>query len=51
MNQYIGFTNKIGMTIFDLKVKDFNWLVKLKEIYALNNCGIPILGVNDITGI
>ena len=32
MNQYAAITNKVCMTILNLKVKDFNGFVKLKEI-------------------
>ena len=48
MYKYKVVTYKIGMTILNLKVKDFNWLVEFKQVYALDSCGIPILSVNDI---
>lgn len=48
MNKNVQFTNKVGMTIFNLEVKDFNRLVKFKEIYALNGCSAPILSINNI---
>ena len=36
------------MTILNLEVKDINRLVEFKEVYTLDSCGIPILGVNNI---
>ena len=48
MNQNVQLTNKISMTIFNLEVEDRGRLIKFKEIYALDSCGIPILGVNNI---
>ena len=39
------------MTILNLKVKDLNGFVKFEEIYTLNSCGIPILGIDNIVGI
>ena len=48
MHQYAKFTNKVGMTILNLKVKDLNRFIEFKEIYALNSSSIPILGVNNI---
>jgi hypothetical protein len=36
------------MTIFNLKVKDFNGFIKFKKVYAFNGCSIPILGVYDV---
>ena len=51
MNQYAAITNKVSVKIFNFKIKDFNRFIKFKEIYALDSCSVPILGVNDITGI
>ena len=48
MNQYTKFTNKVGMAIFNLKVKDLNRLIKFKQIYTLYSCCVPIFGVNNI---
>lgn len=39
------------MTIFNLKVKDLNRLVEFEQINALNRCGAPVFGINNITGI
>ena len=44
-------TNKVGMTIFNLEVKDLNRLVKFKKINTLNSSGVPILGVYNIIRI
>ena len=43
-------SNEVSMTIFDFKVKDLNRFVKFKQINALNRCGTPVLGVDNITG-
>ena len=51
MYKYKIVTDKVGMAIFNLEVKDLNRLVEFKEIYALDSCGVPIFGVNDIAGI
>ncbi len=37
------------MTIFNLKVIYFDWLIKLKKIYAINYYCIPVLCVKNIT--
>ena len=50
VNQNVKVTHKIGMTIFNLKVKDLNGFVEFKEGNALNSCRAPILGVNNILG-
>ena len=50
MNQYIIVTNKVGMTILDLEVKDFDGFGELDWRNAPDNCGTPILGVNKVTG-
>jgi hypothetical protein len=39
------------MTIFNLEVEYFDRLVKFKQVYALDSCGVPILSVNNIVGI
>ena len=39
------------MAILDLKVEDLGGLVEFKKVYALNGCGVPVLGVDNITGI
>ena len=44
-------SNKVSMAIFNLKVKDLNRLIKFKQINALNRCGTPVLGVDNITGV
>ena len=44
-------SNKVSMTIFNFKVEYLNRLVKLKQINALNRCGAPVFGIDNIFGI
>ena len=39
------------MAILDLEVEDINLLIEFKKAYAVNGCGVPVLGVDNITGI
>ena len=48
MNKNVQFTNKIGMTILNLKVKDFNRFVKLDQINTMNSSMIPISRINKV---
>ncbi len=48
MNNYTRMSEKVGMTVFNLKVKDLYRLVKLDKSDASDGCSTPALGVNDI---
>ena len=51
MHQNTSITDKIGMTILDLKVKDLNRLVEFDKVDTLDSYSVPILSVNSIAGI
>jgi hypothetical protein len=36
------------MTIFNLEVKDLNRFIEFKQVYALDSCSIPILGIYNV---
>ena len=50
MYQYMQITNKVGMAIFDFKVKDFHGFGQFQQVDAADGCGIPVLGVDNIAG-
>ena len=38
MHQYAKLTHKVGMTILNLKVKDFNKFIEFKQVDAIDSC-------------
>ena len=44
-------SEKVGMTVFNLKVKDLYRLVKLDKSDASDGCSTPAFGVNDVSGL
>ena len=50
MNDNQKVPDAIGMTILNLEVKDFNWLIEFKQRNALNSRSIPILGIDNVVG-
>lgn len=38
------------MAVFDFEVKDFDGFGEFQKVDAMDGCGTPVLGVDDIAG-
>ena len=48
MYQYVKITNKVGVTIFNLKVKNLNRLIEFNQINAMNTNEFSIFRVDKV---
>ena len=51
VNQYTKCADEVGVAIFYFEVEDFYGFGKFQQADALDRCGMPVLGVDNVAGV